>query len=343
MVTFTRMTRKKILILRFSSIGDIVLTTPVPRTLKVQLEAEVHYCTKQKYASLVENNPYIDRVLVLNDSLPELVQRLRAERYDYVIDLHHNLRTSLIKRQVGVKSYRFNKLNIEKWLMVNLKINRLPNVHIVDRYLDTLRPLGVKMDNLGLDYFIPEKDEVERNWLPETHREEYVAYAIGAQHETKKLPVARMIELCDRINKPIVLLGDKNDYENGEQVARFFAPNDEHADREPALLEMNKKAIIYNACGKFNLNQSASLIRQAAYVFTHDTGLMHIAAAFKKRIFCIWGNTIPRFGMYPYRTSFTVLENNRLPCRPCSKIGYAKCPKGHFKCMRDINFDFYLP
>ena len=337
------MTRKKILILRFSSIGDIVLTTPVPRTLKVQLEAEVHYCTQQKYASILENNPYIDRVLVLNESLSELVQRLRTERYDYIIDLHHNLRTALIKRQLGVKSYSFNKLNIEKWLMVNLKINRLPNVHIVDRYLDTLRPLGVKMDNLGLDYFIPEKDEVERDWLPETHRKEYVAYAIGAQHETKKLPVTRMIELCERINKPIVLLGDKNDHENGEQVARFFAPNSEHADREAALQEMNKKAIIYNACGKFNLNQSASLVRQAAYVFTHDTGLMHIAAAFKKRIFCIWGNTIPRFGMYPYRTSFTVLENNHLGCRPCSKIGYSKCPKGHFKCMRDIKFDFYLP
>ena len=337
------MTRKKILILRFSSIGDIVLTTPVARTLKVQLDAEVHYCTKQKFAAILENNPYIDQVLVLNEHLSELVQRLRAQHYDYIVDLHHNLRTTLIKRRLGVKSYSFNKLNVEKWLMVNLKINRLPNVHIVDRYMDTVRPLNVKMDNLGLDYFIPEKDEVERSWLPETHRKEYVAYAIGAQHETKKLPVARMIELCDRINKPIVLLGDKNDYENGEQIARFFAPNSEDADQEAALLAMNKKTTIYNACGKFNLNQSASLVRQSAYVFTHDTGLMHIAAAFKKNIFCIWGNTIPRFGMYPYRTSFTVLENNRLGCRPCSKIGYSKCPKGHFKCMRDIKFDFYLP
>ena len=337
------MTRKKILILRFSSIGDIVLTTPVPRTLKVQLDAEVHYCTKPQYAGILANNPYIDQVHTLNESLPELVQRLKAERYDYVIDLHHNLRTRLIKNQLRVKSYSFPKLNVEKWLMVNFKINRLPNRHIVDRYMDTVKPLGVKMDSLGLDYFIPEKDEVERNWLPETHQSAFVAYAIGAQHTTKKLPVARMIELCDRINKPIILLGDKHDYETGEQVAQFFSRPAEYADLEPKLLELNKKAVVYNACGKFNLNQSASLVRQASYVFTHDTGLMHIAAAFKKRIYCIWGNTIPLFGMYPYRTQFTVLENNRVACRPCSKIGYSRCPKGHFKCMNDIIFDFYLP
>lgn len=337
------MTRKKILILRFSSIGDIVLTTPVPRTLKTQLNAEIHYCTKRKFAAIVENNPYVDQVMILDDSLSELISRLKTEHYDCVIDLHHNLRTALIKKRLGVKSYSFNKLNVEKWLMVNFKINRLPNVHIVDRYMETLLPLGVKTDTLGLDYFIPEKDEVEREWLPETHREEYVVYAIGAQHNTKKLPVTRMIELCDRINKPIVLLGDQNDREAGDQIARFFARDEQRADVEEGLKRLNKKAIVYNACGQFNLNQSASLVRQATYVFTHDTGLMHIAAAFKKRIYCIWGNTIPRFGMYPYRTQFTVLENNRLSCRPCSKIGYPRCPKKHFKCMHDIIFDFYLP
>ena len=337
------MTRKKILVLRFSSIGDIVLTTPVPRLLKAQLDAEVHYCTKPQYASLLENNPYVDQVKVLTGGLNDLVKQLKGERYDYVIDLHNNLRTTLIKRRLGVKAYSFNKLNVEKWLLVRFKINKLPNVHIVDRYVDTLRPLGVKMDNLGLDYFIPAKDEVERDWLPESHRASFVAYAIGAQHNTKKLPVERMIELCDRINKPIVLLGDKNDRAVGEQVAQFFARPAVATDREATLLKLGKKTQIYNACGKFNLNQSASLLKQASHVFTHDTGLMHMAAAFKKQIFCIWGNTIPSFGMYPYRTSFTVLENNKVSCRPCSKIGYDQCPKGHFRCMRDIVFNFYLP
>jgi len=341
------MARKKILILRFSSIGDIVLTTPVPRTLKIQLDAEVHYCTMDKYAVVLSENPYIDKLICFakgkKGALKELIKTLRKEQYDYIIDLHHNLRTFIIKQRLRVPSYSFNKLNIEKWLLVNLKINRLPNVHIVDRYMETVQPLGVKMDSLGLDYFIPEKDEVERDWLPETHRKEYVVYAIGAQHNTKKLPLSRMIELCDRINKPIILLGDKNDAETGEKIVDFFTRTAHSESYEPKLLELNKKAIVYNACGKFNLNQSASVLKNASYVFTHDTGLMHIAAAFKKNIFSIWGNTTPAFGMYPYRTRFTVFENNRLSCRPCSKIGHQKCPKGHFKCMNELVFDFYLP
>lgn len=333
----------KILVIRFSSIGDIVLTTPVVRVLKTQLpNAEVHYCTKSGYASILQANPYIDKLHLLEDNLNKLVQQLKAEKFDYIIDLHNNLRTAILKRRLGAKSSSFNKLNFEKWLVVNFKINRLPNVHIVDRYLQTAAPLGVKADELGLDYFIPEKDEVPLEWLPETHRSGYVAYAIGAQHNTKKLPLARMIELCDKINKPIVLLGGKEDGTNGEAIEKFFSQEQGLADYEEGLRELNKKTIIFNACGKFNLNQSASLVRQAKHVFSHDTGLMHIAAAFKRPIFSIWGNTIPEFGMYPYRTQFTVLEKKRLYCRPCSKIGYNKCPEGHFICMNGINFDFYL-
>lgn len=333
----------KVLILRFSSIGDIVLTTPVVRAVKTQVDdVRVHYATKAAFRGLLDSNPYVDQVHVLGPSLPELIRELRAERFDMVIDLHHNLRTWLIKRTLGCTAYSFDKLNVEKWLLVNLNINRLPQRHIVDRYLDTVRPLGVKTDALGLDYFIPDKDEVPLDWLPPAFRDGYVAYAIGGQHATKKLPVKRMIELCDKINKPVVLLGGREDQAAGEEIARFFA-RPSGSDWEGGLLELNKKTVIYNACGLYNFNQSASLVRQARYVFTHDTGLMHVASAFKKEIFSIWGNTLPAFGMYPYRTRFTVLENNRIACRPCSKIGHARCPKGHFKCMNDIVFDFYLP
>jgi len=334
----------KILILRFSSIGDIVLTTPVIRALKIQLEdASIHFCTKKQYAGILSANPYLSKVHVLDNDLNKLIKELKQEHFDYVIDLHHNLRTSIIKLRLGVKSYSFNKLNRAKWLMVNLKIDKLPNVHIVDRYMETVKALGVKTDDLGLDYFIPDKDEVPYEWLPETHQKGYIVYAIGAQHNTKKLPLKRMIELCDKINKPIILLGGKEDAEMGNAVAAFFERKPEHEDWEEGLTEMNKKAIIFNACGMFNLNQSASIVKKARYVFTHDTGLMHIAAAFRKEIFSIWGNTIPAFGMYPYRTKFTVLENTKIDCRPCSKIGYQACPKKHFKCMNEIVFDFWLP
>ncbi len=320
----------KILIVRFSSIGDIVLTTPVPRCIKSQLEnAEVHYVTKAQYQSIVEANPYIDKVFLLKDDLNELIIELKKENYDVVLDLHNNLRTRILKWKLGVRSYSFNKLNIEKWLMVNFKINKLPDEHIVDRYLSTAKSLGIKNDALGLDYFIPEKDEVPWDWFPETHRNGYVAYAIGAQHETKKLPVHRMIELCKKIRRPIVLLGGKEDFKNAEEVQRAFENG-------------NSDTIIFNACGKFNLNQSADIVRKSDVIFSHDTGLMHIAAALKKEVYSIWGNTIPAFGMYPYRTKYHSLENKNLDCRPCSKIGFQKCPKGHFKCMNELAFDFQL-
>jgi len=341
---FCNLQLMKILVLRFSSIGDIVLTSPVVRVLKTQLDnAQVHYAIKKQYHSIVADNPYVDKVHVLENDLNKLIDELKKEKFDYLIDLHNNLRTRIVKIKLGVKAYSFKKLNIEKWLLVNLKINKLPNVHIVDRYLETAKPLGIKNDALGLDYFIPEKDEVPMEWLPATHRSGYVAYAIGAQHETKKLPLQRMIELCDKINKPIVLLGGKEDQENGEKIKSFFERNEGSKNFEKGLEELGKKTMIYNACGLYNLNQSASLLKSARYVFAHDTGLMHIAAALKKEVFSIWGSTIPAFGMYPYRTKFTIFENSKLDCRPCSKIGFDKCPKGHFKCMKEMVFDFYLP
>lgn len=334
----------KILILRFSSIGDIVLTTPVIRTLKTQLaDVEVHYATKKEYQPVLSENPYIDKLHSLEESLKNLIKSLKKEQFDLIIDLHNNLRTRIIKVRLGVKSYSFQKLNVEKWLLTNFKVNRLPNVHIVDRYMDSVAVLGVKMDSLGLDYFIPEKDEVDPEWLPEPFRQGFVVYAIGGKYSTKRLPKERMIELCDRINKPILLLGDKNDAILGQEIEDFFKRKEGYDEFDEGLKKLGKKAMVYNACGKFNLNQSASLIKQSKWVFTHDTGLMHIAAAFKKEIFSIWGNTVPEFGMYPYRTKFTIFENKKLSCRPCSKLGYSKCPQGHFKCMRENVFDFYLP
>ncbi|MGV3589057.1 MAG: glycosyltransferase family 9 protein [Adhaeribacter sp.] len=327
----------KILILRFSSIGDIVLTTPVIRALKQQVPgAQVHYCTKPQFKALVAHNPYIDKIHYLPDKLNDLVAELKAENFDYIVDLHNNLRTRLIRAKLGVPARGFDKLNIQKWLLVNLKVNRLPDVHIVGRYLATAAKFGIKNDGLGLDYFIPASDEVDLSALPPTHQQGYVAFAIGAQHATKRLPVARMLELCEKINRPIILLGGKEDAATGEEIQRYF----EDSSR---LTTNEQRTTIYNACGRYNLNQSASLVRQAEVVFTHDTGLMHIAAAFKKKIFSIWGNTVPEFGMYPYRTDFTVLENRNILCRPCSKIGYAACPQGHFKCMREIKFEFSLP
>ncbi|MEM9326490.1 MAG: glycosyltransferase family 9 protein [Bacteroidota bacterium] len=333
----------KILVIRFSSIGDIVLTTPVVRALKQQLpDVRLHFLTKPAYADIMANNPHVDQVHTLK-SLATTLSEIRKEKFDVIIDLHKNLRTLFLKFLTPGKKYSYDKLNWQKWLMVNLKINQLPSKHIVDRYMAAVSDLGVTIDEEGLDYFIPDKDEVENDWLPPSHRQGYVAVAIGGQHATKQLPKDRLIELCDRINRPVVLLGGKTEAPLGEVVEQFFTQSSS-TDRERILeFDLGKKARVYNGCGKFNLNQSASIISNATVVFSHDTGLMHIAAAFQKDIFSIWGNTIPEFGMYPYRTKFTIFENRSLSCRPCSKIGYQKCPKGHFKCMREVKFDFYLP
>jgi ADP-heptose:LPS heptosyltransferase len=316
----------KILVIRFSSIGDIVLTTPVVRCLKTQLKgAEVHFLTKRNYQNLVAHNPHIDKVHLLGNSLQKCVRRLKAENFDLIIDLHHNLRTFIIKSQLRKKSYSFHKLNWEKWMMTAFKIDRLPDLHIVDRYLDTCKTLGVKNDGEGLDYFIPEKDEVDISTLPPAFQDGYIAWVIGAKQSTKKFPNEKIINVIDSVHKPVVLLGGKED----RAYAKFIA-----------LGLIGSKQQIYNGCGEYTLNQSASVVKQARLVVTNDTGLMHIAAALKKKVVSLWGNTVPEFGMYPYygdgNTSNVILEVPDLPCRPCSKICYDECPKGHFKCMKQI-------
>jgi len=184
---------KKILILRFSSIGDIVLTTPVIRSLKMQFssvhneELELHYATKSSFETVLKHNPYIDKIHLLQkeQSLSDFISFLKKENFDIIIDLHKNLRTSIIKFRLSAKSYTFEKLNFEKWLYVNFKQNKMPNRHIVERYMDTLKPLGITLKEderlseiqnknkelVGLDYFLGNEDHFELNWLPKSHQE----------------------------------------------------------------------------------------------------------------------------------------------------------------------------
>lgn len=317
----------KFLIIRFSSIGDIVLTTPVIRCLKQQLhEAEVHYLTKKSYKGIIETNPYVDKLHVLADNWDAMIADLKKEEFDVVIDLHHNLRTLRIKSALKkTQSFSFNKLNYEKWLLTALKINKLPSEHIVDRYMKTLASFGIRNDGKGLDYFIPEKDIVPITDLPASHMHGFIGIVIGAALNTKKLPVHKLKELCSKIDHPIILLGGPEDKADGDAIAKL------------------DDIKICNSCGKFNLNQSADLVRKAKLIITHDTGLMHIAAALHKRIISVWGNTVPVFGMGPYygnnEIKNVIMEVENLSCRPCSKIGYKKCPKGHFKCMELQDID----
>ncbi len=314
----------KYLIIRFSSIGDIVLTTPVIRCLKQQVDgAEIHFLTKRNYKDVLACNPYIDKLHLLDHSLSNLILVLKEEKFDYIIDLHHNLRSAIVKARLGAISFSFNKINVPKWLMVNLKINRLPHKHIVDRYFDTLALFDVRNDQKGLDFFYAPEDEVKFNELPEALRNGYVAFIIGAKHATKKLPLEKIARIIRKSALPYAIIGGREDEQDGAKIC---------AEAE---------ALCVNLAGKLSIGQSAAFVNRARVVITHDTGMMHIAAAFHKKIISIWGNTIPGFGMTPYKANneSIIAEVKGLNCRPCSKIGYASCPKKHFKCMNDIDED----
>ena len=325
----------KILLIRFSSIGDIVLTTPIIRCTRARYpNAEIHFATKHQFKSILENNPHLDKVFTLHDDIQPLALELIKERYDLVIDLHKNLRTRYIGsllRQVfnsNVRILRFKKLNLRKWFLVNLKWNNMPDKSIVDRYFDAVLSEGITNDGQGMDYFIPEKDELKKDDLPMSHTHGFIVCSVGGQHETKKMPLSKWRELCANIQYPLIIVGGREDSAGGVQGAAIDAVR------------------IYNPCGKFNLNESADIIRRSKLVITHDTGMMHIAAAFKKKIISIWGSTVPEFGMFPYYGFNTIkrtispqsiLIQNKVSCQPCSKIGYKSCPKKHFNCMQGID------
>lgn len=316
---------KKILIVRFSSIGDIVLTTPVIRCLKEQLDCEIDYLTFSRHSDILKHNPYIDRLITIDRSIKEVVPALRKARYDLIIDLHRNIRTFSLKLQLLRPSRAFHKLNIRKLIMVWFKINMLPAVHIVDRYLHCVKRLGIKNDGKGLDYFVTDFDRAVA--LPEGFDKGYVAFVIGGNYTTKILPVSQVLRIISKIRQPVVLLGGVMDKARGEQIVADAAVPD----------------VVYNGCGAFTLNESAAVIERASVVYTNDTGLMHIAAAMRRPIVSFWGNTIPEFGMTPYlpegfQPQPLIIEVKGLRCRPCSKLGFNNCPKGHFDCMEKITY-----
>jgi len=287
-------------------------------------ETEIHYLTKKAFAGIAENNPNIGKVYGIEKNVSEVLTALKAEKYDHILDLHKNLRSQQVILNLMRPHSSFDKLNFKKWMLVRFKKNTLPKVHIVDRYMKAAEVLGIVNDHAGLDFFIAPDQEMDISSLPAPFDNGYIGIVIGGKHNTKILPVDQVIEICIGLKSPVILLGGKEDAARGEQIATI-----------PGLQ-------VFNACGKYNLMQSASLVKQALAIVTNDTGLMHIAAAFRKPIVSVWGNTIPELGMYPYMTGSVpqmIAEVKGLSCRPCSKIGFDQCPKGHFRCMREQDAD----
>jgi ADP-heptose:LPS heptosyltransferase len=309
----------KILVIRFSSMGDIIYTTPVVRCLKKQLAgAEVHFITKPAFKYIYDNNPYIDKLLLLKPSLSDTIADIKAEGYDYIIDLHNNLRTTIIKLRTSIKSSTYKKQTIRKWLSLKFNLKLVPRTHLVDRYMQAVKFLGVTNDGQPIDYYI-KADHKLTDLLPPTHQTNYVAFVIGATHFTKRMPNDKIISICRELKYPVVLLGGNDVKANGDKIATAIGPN------------------VYNACGKTSLDESVFLVSQSATVIGFDTGLTHIAEAFNKPIVSVWGGTVPELlGVQPYMVKDVLVAGINLDCRPCSKFGLEKCPLGHFKCMKEI-------
>ena len=313
--------KTKFLIIRFSSIGDIVLTSPVVRCLKTQYPgAEVHFLTKKRNADLLQANPYIDKIQLYEHSLSGIISDLKAENYDYIIDLHNNLRSLAVKLRLKTKAYSFDKLNFRKLLLTQFGINTMPDKHIVDRAMETLQSFNIANDGKGLDYFIPDEYEFSLESLPKDFQNGYVALVLAGTYPTKQVPVAKFKRLISESNIPFVLLGGKSEHSLASNILSWNTGN------------------VVDFTGSLRINQSASLVKSARLVISNDTGLMHIAAAFHKKILSVWGNTTPSLGMYPYLPGdgSEILEVEGLSCRPCSKLGYPECPKKHFRCMNEI-------
>lgn len=205
--------------------------------------------------------------------------------------------------------------------MVNLKVDLLPQKHLVERYFASLEPKGIHYDGLGLDYFLPDLIKEQSSALIPT--KPFITIALGAAHATKQIPIAGIREICSQIDAPIVLLGGPKEKSLGDEISASFAH-------------------VVNTCGQFSLAESAFAVQKSRILVTPDTGMMHIGAALRKKMIVVWGNTIPQFGMYSfYPNGFNLATNyevNGLNCRPCSKIGFKACPYGHFRCMLEQEY-----
>lgn len=328
----------KILIIRFSSIGDIILASPLIRALRAaHPDALIDFLVKSEYAELVRYNPHLSSIIELKTSekeeLKQLKLKIRSEHYDVIFDIHNSLRSRYLRKFSGAKHTSVvNKRLIARFARVNLKRNIYSKViSVADRYFETASAYGVRDDGKGLEIFIPDDTVSAVRALMSKYNlsryERVVGFAPSAKHFTKRWPTERFVELGITISKQhmakILIFGGKDDADYCGDIAHMI-----NADLGSSAAE--------SIAGNFSLLETAAALDSCNVVVSNDTGLMHLAAARKRDVVAVFGSTVREFGFFPYGTRSIVVENESLPCRPCSHIGLAACPEGHFKCMKDI-------
>lgn len=325
----------RFLVIRFSSIGDIILTTPVFRLLKNQFpKAEIHWVTKCSFASVLEENPNIDKIWRWDDKDDRKL--LKQESFDFVFDLQKNARSRQVKWMFfGTPISTITKQNFRKLIWVVLKQKNIRKWGwlakflecrtFTDRCIDVLKVYGIVDDEQGLDYNVSsdtEKMLISSFNLPQ----EFVCLSLGGSFFTKRMPANKWQKLMTDLNKDVVLIGGSSDLE----LSELLVVN---------LMNSKINFSVINLVGKLSLKESATVLNLSNQVYTGDTGMLHIAAALGRDLTLFWGNTIPEFGMKPpikRESKFAEIEVEGLSCRPCSKLGFNECPKAHFNCMNNL-------
>jgi len=326
-------TLTKILIIRLSSIGDILLSTPFIRQVRHKFpEAKIDFVVKDIYKELLKCNPHIDDFFYIDPlsgrkQLAELKEKLKNRSYDIVFDLHNNLRSNYLKR--GIKAGRISSIKkkekLKQALLVLFKLNLYGRgTPIPKRYLSVAKDFGVRDDEGGLEL----QWEKETNLAAEqkvilkglSFKKPIIGLAPGAGFFTKRWPVKKYVDLIEMIqqnrNNQVVVFGGEKDKEIGSYLY--------------------EQKGVFNLSGQLTLLETASIISKCSIIITNDSGLMHMATAVQTPVLAIFGSTVKELGFFPYRSESIVIENAEINCRPCSHIGRHKCPKGHFKCMEDI-------
>lgn len=309
------MTKKpNILVIRFSSIGDIILTTPIIRCLKSQINAEIDFLTKSSYKNIIISNPNIREVHTTSES-SKTIEALRSRHYDFIIDLQNNFRSFKIRLLLGVKSYTFPKYNFRRYLLIYFGLNLL-NDHIVERYFKSVEKLNVYNDNNGLDYFISSKmSKIDFNT-----EQDYICWCIGGTYEQKKLSALQIKNVISKIKLPIIFIGGKSEKKISVQI-----------------IDSIKKDNVFNLCGETSIDQSAYLMKNSKLILTNDTGMMHIASVFSTPIISFWGCTKPSLGFSPYPSNIKSKNIiSSLSKRPCSKHGQY-CRFQRSGCIKEID------
>jgi heptosyltransferase-2 len=328
----------KILIIRFSSLGDIVLASPLLRVLRAAYpDAQIDFLVKPEYAEIVRHHPAVTSVLTLagpsRAELRDLRARVRMEGYDVILDLHNSLRSRYVRFLNARRVRAVNKRVARRWMLVNLKRNLYRHaVPVAERYIETAASLGVVPDGRGAEIVTP-ADVVSRvGAMMSKYRLDRAATVVGfapsARPATKRWPPERYRDLGIRLAK-----------EHHARVLVFGGPEETDYCGDIAQMinaEMGTGAA-ESLAGGLTLLETAAALDHCAVVVTNDTGLMHMAAARNRPVVAIFGSTVKEFGFFPYGTRSVVLERRELSCRPCSHIGLERCPEGHFRCMKEID------